>query len=586
MWNGIIKWLPGWGDLLQSLMILAVPLGMTRMMLWLRAQEGKASTRGQRAEGKKGGGVPSSEDTAEAAQSSIAASEKKQSGAEATGGDGQGTGAPLRYSGCLEDNIAKLKKACADMSDVNVRPLQIGSLRIPAALFFVDGLTDKEGMDINILKPLMNAVLAFEGISALPPPEELKVIVTQRILQVSEIEYTDEVMQSLKKVLFGSAVLLVEGMSEVFVLGTSKGNTRAVEEPISEALLRGPRVGFNETLSDNTALLRRHGQHTGLVMRSFTVGKRIEKEMILTYIKGIANEELIEEIVRRIHTINIDDVQESGFIEQLLEDNYLSPFQQIQSTERPDRVMAALLEGRAALLLDGTPFALIMPVTFGMLLQSPEDYYDRWFSGSLLRILRFGAATISLFAPALYISFLSFHPGLIPTKLAISIISSRQGVPFPTLVEALIMEVAIEILREAGLRLPKPIGPAMGIVGGLIIGQAAVEAGIVSPILVIVVALTAISSFSVPMYSAGITLRLLRFVAMFFAAFFGLYGIVLFFLLLSSHLINLKSFGVPYLSMITPYRMSDLRDFVIRIPLQLMKRRPTLLQPQDKIRKR
>lgn len=191
-----------------------------------------------------------------------------------------------------------------------------------------------------------------------------------------------------------------------------------------------------------------------------------------------------------------------------------------------------------------------------------------------------------MFAPALYISFLSFHPGLIPTKLAISIISSRQGVPFATLIEALIMEISIEILREAGLRLPKPIGPAMGIVGGLIIGQAAVEAGIVSPILVIVVAVTAISSFSIPMYSAGITLRFLRFLAMFFAAVFGLYGVVMFFLLLSSHLIKLKSFGVPYLSMVTPYRMSDLRDFIIRIPLQLMKRRPALLQPKDPIRKK
>lgn len=391
---------------------------------------------------------------------------------------------------------------------------------------------------------------------------------------------------SLQKVLFGSAVLLIDGMSEVFILGTPKGNTRSVEEPISEALLRGPRLGFNETLSDNTAMLRRHGQSTELAMISFTVGERIEKELVLTYLKGVANDELIKEITRRIKTINIDDVQESGYLEQLMEDNYLSPFQQIQNTERPDRVMAALLEGRAAILLDGTPFALIMPTTFGMLLQSPEDYYDRWFSGSLLRLLRFFSASVALFAPALYISFLSFHPGLIPTKLAISIISSRQGVPFATLIEALIMEISIEILREAGLRLPKPIGPAMGIVGGLIIGKAAVEAGIVSPILVIVVAVTAISSFSIPMYSAGITLRFLRFIAMFFAAVFGLYGVVMFFLLLSSHLIKLKSFGVPYLSMVTPYRMSDLRDFIIRIPLQLMKRRPALLQPKDPIRKK
>ena len=207
--------------------------------------------------------------------------------------------------------------------------------------------------------------------------------------------------------------------------------------------------------------------------------------------------------------------QRSGYVEQLIEDNYLSPFPQVQSTERPDKVIAALMEGRVAILLDGTPFVLIVPVTFSMMMQSPEDYYERWIPGTLIRLLRFGTAIISLFAPALYISFISFHPGLIPTKLAISIIGGREGVPFPAIIEGLFMEIAIEILREAGLRLPKPIGSAMGIVGGLIIGQSAVSAGIVSPIMVIVVAATAISSFALSHYSTAIPLRILRFVAMF-----------------------------------------------------------------------
>lgn len=232
----------------------------------------------------------------------------------------------------------------------------------------------------------------------------------------------------------------------------------------------------------------------------------------------IADPKVVEEVRKRVRGIEIDHLPESGYVEQLIEDNYLSPFPQVQSTERPDRVISGLMEGRVAILLDGTPFALIVPVTFSMMLQSPEDYYERWFPSSLIRLLRFIAAMITLFAPALYISFISFHPGLIPTKLAISISGTRQGVPFPSLIEALFMEVAIEILREAGLRLPKPIGPAIGIVGGLIIGEAAVQAGIVSPIMVIVVALTAISSFAIPHYSTGIALRILRFGAMFCAA--------------------------------------------------------------------
>ncbi|ULO07027.1 spore germination protein [Paenibacillus sp. 19GGS1-52] len=579
MWNMITGLFPGWGVLFQGLMIFAVPVALTRLMNLIRVKEGQISTRGVRAEGRKGGGVPSDGESG----GSVSGSKEATTAEGAT--EANQTVHSTTYSGVFQEDLRKFKGISADMEDVNVRELRIGALQIKAAVLFVDGLTDKDVMDRNILKPLMNAALPFEGMTSVPEAKLLKDIIVQQIVLVSEIEYTTNLRMSLQKVLFGSAVLLVEGLAEVIVLGTPKGRTRGGEEPISEALLRGPRVGFNETLSDNTAMLRRHGQNTELAMISFTVGKRIEKELVLTYIRDIANKELIEEIKRRIHTIDIDDVLESGYVEQLIEDNYLSPFQQLQNTERPDRVMAALLEGRAAILLDGTPFALIMPVTFGMLLQSPEDYYDRWFAGSLLRILRFFAAVVSLFAPALYISFLSFNPGMIPTKLVISIIGSRQGVPFPTLIEALIMEISIEILREAGLRLPKPIGPAMGIVGGLIIGQAAVEAGIVSPILVIVVAVTAISSFAMPMYSAGITLRYLRFAAMFFAALFGLYGVVLFFLLLSSHLIKLKSFGVPYISLTVPYRMRDWKDFVVRVPLQFMKRRPALLKPKGPIRK-
>ena len=277
---------------------------------------------------------------------------------------------------------------------------------------------------------------------------------------------------------------------------------------------------------------------------------------------------------------------ESGYVEQLIEDDQLSPFQQVQNTERPDRVISALLEGRVAILLDGTPFALIVPTTFSMLLQSPEDYYERWIPGTFLRMLRFLAAMIALLAPALYISFISFHPGLIPTKLALTIIETRKGVPFPSIIEALIMETAIEILREAGIRLPKPIGPAMGIVGGLIIGDAAVQAGIVSPFLVIVVAVTAISSFSIPTYSAGITLRILRFIGMFSAAVLGLYGVVLFILLLCSHLARLQSFGVPYVSPSVPYRLSDWKDFLIRAPMSMMRKRPYMMKPKDQDRKK
>ncbi|WP_058303204.1 spore germination protein [Gorillibacterium timonense] len=565
MWSMLAGYIPEWKVFFQGIVIVLVPILLSWSMNRIRRMDAPYSN-----------------------ESAANHEEKASAGSDSTTGSDDETKQEdsIQVTGRYEEDLRQFKEISSDMTDVNIREIRIGTLKIKAALFFTDGLTDKVAIDQNILKPLMTAVHPFEGMNTTPDSEKLKQILIQEILHISEIEPSPSLDQSLEKLLFGSAILLVDGMKDVLVLGTTHAKTRGPEEPVSEALLRGPRVGFNETLSDNTAMLRRHGQSSELAMHSFHVGKRMKKELVLVYFRDIANDDLVNEVKRRIRKIDLDDVQESGYVEQLIEDNFLSPFQQIQNTERPDRVIAALLEGRVAILLDGTPFALIMPVTFEMLLQSPEDYYDRWYAGSLLRTMRFFAAAMSLFAPALYISFLSFHPGMIPTKLAISIINSRQGVPFPTLIEALILEISIEILREAGLRLPKPIGPAMGIVGGLIIGQAAVEAGIVSPILVIVVAVTAISSFSIPVYSAGITLRYLRFAVMLFAGVFGLFGVVLFFLLLSSHLIRLKTFGFPYMSMASPLRISTLKDALVRLPLQTMKKRPTIYKPKKSIRKR
>ncbi|MCL1695102.1 spore germination protein [Lysinibacillus sp. BPa_S21] len=489
------------------------------------------------------------------------------------------------YTGDFNLDVELVKNEIGHNWDVHVREFHIGNTDIRAAIIFLDGLSDKELIDKHILASLMGNVLKKdEQESIYEKGVFLQTFIKNEVLSVSDITEEYDVKQSVGKILLGATALIIDGIPNVLMLGTVKGKSRNFEEPVSEALVRGPRLGFTETLSDNTALLRQHGENSDLSIINFQVGKRTKKELVIAYIQEIADPNLIEEVKKRIQSITIDDVAESGYVEQLIEDNYLSPFTQVQNTERPDRVFAALMEGRVAILLDGTPFALIVPVTFSMLLQSPEDYYERWLPSTLIRLLRYLAAAITLFAPSLYISFVSFHQGLIPTKLALSMMGTREGVPFPAIIEALIMEVAIEILREAGLRLPKPIGPTMGIVGGLVIGEAAVQAGIVSPIMVIVVALTAISSFAIPQYNAGISLRMLRFVAMFFAALFGLYGVILFFLLLCSHLVKLKSFGIPYVSPTVPYRASDWKDFMVRMPLMMMKRRPKMLHTKDSSR--
>ncbi|GLX66693.1 spore germination protein [Paenibacillus glycanilyticus] len=470
-----------------------------------------------------------------------------------------------------DDNMQLIKSRIGANSDVVIREVTVGGV-VKAALIYVKGMQEDHLLNMRIIQSL----------------KEMDAQIPEQIMERfpgSSAHAVSSATEFSQGILIGFMALIIDGRKEGLLITPPQCPSREVSEPVSESLLRGSRIGFTEDLSINTALLRKQGLSEDLQIRSCLVGQTIQRELAIAYMDHIVNPDLLREVNDRVAQIKLDYIAESGYIEQFIEDNYLSPFQQVQNTERPDRVIAALLEGRVAILLDGTPFALIVPVTFSMLLQSPEDYFERWLPGTLLRMLRFGAAFISLMAPSLYISFISFHPGLIPTELALTIIETRQGVPFPALIEVLILEISIEILREAGIRLPKPIGPAMGIVGGLVIGEAAVQAGIVSPFLVIVVAATAISSFSIPVYSAGITLRILRFAAMLFAAILGMYGTILFFLLIVCHLSKLKSFGVPYISPFTPYRWSDWKDFFVRVPIFLMKKRPKLMKTMQSKRK-
>ncbi|GIP00338.1 putative membrane protein YndD [Paenibacillus lautus] len=550
MWSVIVSYIPKWTIWVQALLLVLVPILLLALTNWFR----------------------------KSINSSYSLKPNKPSPPERE----DSISPQALMTGFYDADLTSVRKAIGNNGDVEFREFTIRGTGTRAAIVFVDGLMDSDLMDTHLIRPLMLVgIPEAEQDNFNRSSDSIKAYISSQMLPVSEIKHISGHLELVQAVLAGTTGLLVDGMQGAFLVGSAKGKSRNIEEPLSEALLRGPRVGFTERLADNTGLLRLHGKNESLLLTRFEVGNRVKKDLVIAYMKDIADPKLVDEVVTRIQKIEIDDPLESGYIEQLIEENAMSPFQQVQNTERPDRVIGALLEGRVAILLDGTPYALIVPVTFSMLLQSPEDYYERWISGSFVRLLRFLSALLALLAPALYISFISFHPGLIPTKLALTIIESRQGVPFPSLIEALIMEIAIEILREAGIRLPKPIGPAMGIVGGLIIGDAAVNAGIVSPFLVIVVAVTAISSFTIPVYSAGITLRVLRFTAMFFAAVLGLFGVVMFFLLLCSHLVILKSFGVPYASPMVPYGISDLKDFLIRFPLKVMKKRPQMLKPND-----
>ncbi|MGC5327863.1 spore germination protein [Brevibacillus sp. SYSU BS000544] len=482
----------------------------------------------------------------------------------------------------LQQNINQIKTILGSPRDLIIREILLnGSLS--CAVVCIDGLVDKQTINEMVLK---NIEMKHFEVDREEKPDA-SVILTQiknEVLSICEVKQTMYMEELLFALLSGDTLLLLDQSDQALLMGVQKFPTRNVEEPLSEGLVRGPRDGFVENIRVNTVLIRRRIRDTHLRFDSFTVGRRAKKELIIAYIEGVVHPALVEEVKRRVATIDIDEVEESGYVEQWIEDSTLSPFPQIQNTERPDRVASSLVQGRVAIFLDGTPFVLIAPVTLGMMFHSPEDFYLRWYMGTLARILRYISAAIAVFLPALYIALASYHPGMIPSDLAFSIAGAREGVPFPAFVESIMMIGTMELLQEAGIRLPKPIGQTVSIVGGLVIGEAAVSAGIVSPVMVIIVSVTAIATFTLPSYNFAISLRIIRFGVMFAAAMFGLFGIVLFYIMINIHLVNLHSFGIPYTTPFAPGLLQDWKDLVVRAPITLLSKRPKMMQPLDEKR--
>ncbi|WP_226579586.1 spore germination protein [Halobacillus litoralis] len=357
--------------------------------------------------------------------------------------------------------------------------------------------------------------------------------------------------------------ILIEN-EDVYALDTAYFSHRSISEPVSEMTLRGSRDGFIESIQENINLLRVHLRTTDLQLEYYTVGTKSFTNVILAYIQGEVNEELLKEARKRIEEINAEYVSDGGLIEQSIEKNTYSLFPEVQGTERPIKVTNALVEGKVAIFVDGSPTVLIAPITLNSLFQTSDDYSFKWIPASLVRLMRYIAAFLAVMLPSIYISLISYHHGLIPTDLAISISKTREGVPIPSFMEAFLMQVTIEVLREAGIRLPKPIGPAVSIVGAIVLGEAAVTAGIVSPLMVIVVSFAAICSFTIPDYSLSLALRAISFIMLFAAAILGIYGLIIAIFLLSIHLVRIKSFSVPYLEPFAPYYYKRWKDTFIR----------------------
>ncbi|MEC0206952.1 spore germination protein [Paenibacillus lautus] len=393
-------------------------------------------------------------------------------------------------------------------------------------------------------------------------------------LSVSSSTVIRDLNKGLKAIFEEGALLLIDGDERMMSLSISSYPKRSIVEAPNESVIRGPREAFIEDLETNIALMRKRIKSKDFKTEAVIIGERTQTEVVIAYIEGICKPDVLNEVKRRLSYIEIDGVLESSFLEEAIEDNPYSPFPQIQYSERPDVITAAMLEGRVSIFVDGTPITLIVPVTLFMLLQSAEDYYQRFVAATWIRWIRYALLSISLLLPSLYIAITTFHPEMIPSQLLLTLAAARETVPFPALLEAFMMEIAFEALREASVRIPKSIGQAVSIIGALVIGTAAVQAGIVSAAMVIIVSLTGIASFIIPSFDLGLAFRLLRFPVMLLASIFGLFGIAVGIILIYIHLVSLKSFGQPYLSPIAPWVSEDIADTLIRVPWWKMHKRP------------
>lgn len=468
----------------------------------------------------------------------------------------------------LERNELIFKRIFQNSSDMVFRKVRLAGEN-HWLIIYLESLVEEKMIDDHVLKPLISNFT-----KQAPLINETTESLDDQIISVGTTNITSKVTDIVSHVLKGYAAVLTIGDSNALMVKVSGTAQRSLEEPSSEPVIRGPRDGFIEKISTNIGLIRNRIKTSRLKMESITLGELTQTQVVISYIVGIVSESVVEEVRKRLTRIQIDGILDSGYIEGFIEDSPFSPFPLVHSTERPDVVAAELLEGKIAILVDTSPFVLIVPMTFWNGLQASEDYYIRWPIATFVRWIRFLFISIAIFAPPLYVAITTFHQEMVPTNLVLSIASSREPVPFPAVFEALIMEIIFEALREAGIRLPKQIGQAISIVGALVIGQAAVQAGIISAPVVIIVSITGIAAFTIPRYSFANGIRVLRFPMLFLAGTLGLYGIVLGFLGILLHVTSLRSFGVPYFTPVAPMTITDLKDVIIQAPIWAKTRRP------------
>lgn len=485
----------------------------------------------------------------------------------------------MQVSSNINDNIKILDDIFSNNTGILRRSLTLGISNIPILVIYIEGMINKELLTQNIITPITTFKDTEVNINELNNRYfEEKVITSSNVQEA--VNYDILVYELLS----GSTIIFVDGLNTSFIVGNTEVKGRNVEKTDTEQTIRGGKAGFVEDLHTNIILIRKMIKTPDLAVEIVNVGKRSKTNIAVMYLKGVINKDLPQEIKKRLAEINIDGITDSSQVQAIIQKHKWTMLPQMLATERVDRIISAILEGRAALIVDGTPYVLVVPTTINLFLSTPDDYYGRTIVNSLLRIIRYMGFFIACSISALYLALTTYHPGLIPTALVLSITGTRGGVPFPVALEIIIMELALYLIQEAAIRLPKVVGQTVGIVGGLVLGQSVVQAGIVSPVIVIIVSMSAISSFTLPNYTFALSTIGMRLFLVFCSMLLGLYGFVVGATFLLIHAASLESFGVKYLSDFSPYNRETLKDTIIIAPQYTVFKRPDYLKTEDTIK--
>lgn len=486
-----------------------------------------------------------------------------------------------QVSGFLDENVRQLRGILGNISDLVIKRLSlVGTL--PVAVLFISGMADSLKVNEWVIARLMDCRAESIGQKNLTAVELLNIIKMNLItIQTTE---SDSLYQLAEALQFGNTVVLLEEFSTSFIVETRKVEKRNIGKPEMETSIFGGKEAFNEDLETNCTLLRKRLPSPDLHFTDFTLGRLSRTKVRLCWVEGIAKSELVGEIQRRISRIDVDIIVSSTVIAELIEDEPLTVFPQYKKTERPDVVVPNLAEGRVAIFCDGFPYALLVPLMLMQELQTIDDYSQKPIIGTLLRFIRYMALFIAIFASPLYLSFVAYNHTIMPPDLALQISSGRENVPFPTAVELILMTLLIDLLREAGIRMPQTLGASISVLGAVVIGQAAVTAGYFSPALIIIISISAISGYAIPSINLANVARFYNFALIIIAALSGIFGVILGAVFIVWRMVSIRSFGVVLTHPVQTGRLSTLKDVFVRRPFWELRKRPRVLAPDNQTR--